>query len=269
MLRSLGFAEIVLIALLLLLLFGGRWIGRTGKAAGRSVRSPWLLAKWTWAVSTGTDEEGRRAEREFGKARAREVLDMYETASDPSKRELTERLSQQLCRTLPEETFPVTCAILASSERNAFALPGGFIFFHEGLFDEFRHDRDALAFVLAHEMQHVLLGHAREQLIRRFFLRAVTARSGGAGQLLKMVIDQGYSREDELEADRSAVALLAESGFAPSGAVRVLRAFASSGVPGWEYLSSHPPAEERIRALQEAGAFSATSSTDQPGSAAG
>jgi predicted Zn-dependent protease len=102
-------------------------------------------------------------------------------------------------------------------------------------------------------MGHVLRGHAKSQLTARTFLNAVTARLSGAGLMLRQLLNQGYSRELELEADREGARLAEAAGFDPRAAARALRRLerVSSGNAGLaEYFSSHPPLADRVQKLE-------------------
>src|SRR5262249_49318825 len=101
-----------------------------------------------------------------------------------------------------------------AAERNAFALPGGFIFVTRPLLELCEWDRDETAFVLAHEMAHVLRGHAMERVMNGWALtaagRALPLR-GLAGAFLwqqaSQLVTLAYSREQELDADSLGVQL--------------------------------------------------------------
>ena len=143
-------------------------------------------------------------------------------------------------------------SLVRASVSNAYALPGGFVFITEPLVDLCAQDPDELAFLLGHEMGHVIRGHARSQLTARTFLNAVTARLAGAGLMLRQLLNQGYSRELELEADGEGARLAVAAGFDPRAAARALQRLArgASGNAGlMEYFSSHPPLAERVRKL--------------------
>jgi predicted Zn-dependent protease len=136
---------------------------------------------------------------------------------------------------------------------NAFALPGGFVFVTEPLLDMCGADRDEIAFFLGHEIGHILRGHAKDQLTAGTFLCAVCARLPGAGPMLRQMLNKGYSRELELEADREGLRLARAAGFDPSGATRALGRLAqvSAHRPEvMEYFSSHPLVSERVAEIE-------------------
>jgi len=247
----LGFAEMVIIVLILLLLFGGRWLGGAGKTAGKRARKKYLEARWIWTAATGTEAETRSAETDLGRECARLILEQSGPAR-AGRQQNIDSIAARLCKPLDGACF--SCRAIAGPEVNAFALPGGFIFAYDGLCDALADDADALAFVLAHEMAHVLLGHPRERLKREILLRGLSPRAVGAVELLKTLVLKGYSREDELEADRRAVSLMEVAGFRRSGAARVLDMFgrrAPQEAAVLAYLGTHPTLKERRKNLED------------------
>ena len=141
----------------------------------------------------------------------------------------------------------------------AFALPGGFIFIAHSLVQLCNRNEDDVAFVLAHEMAHVIRRHAIERLNpaegRSVWSRDCRARR--AGRLgrdgSRTVGIQGlasaYSQDEEFEADELGVLLMRTAQFDPAGAIRMLQClgrFHAGGAapPGLNrYLSTHPPIE--------------------------
>ena len=247
----LGFAEMVIITVILLLLFGGRWLGGAGKTAGKSARKKYLEARWIWTTATGTDAEAQSAEAELGRECARRILEQIGPGSAQRQAHIAS-IAARLSKPLEGARF--TCYSIAGAEVNALALPGGFLFVYDGLCDALDDDTDAMAFVLAHEMAHVLLGHPRERMKREILIRGLTPRSVGVGELLKTLVLKGYSREDELEADRRAVSLMEVAGFRRSGAARVLDMFgrrAPEEPAVLAYLGTHPPIRERRKNIAD------------------
>jgi beta-barrel assembly-enhancing protease len=207
---------------------------------------------WSWA--TGSEDDALLAEREYGRECAREFAAQFSGRVAAAQQELTASVGARLAAAVqdPRRQFRFTAVPAAAA--NAFALPGGFIFITAPLIDLCRGDREEMAFFLAHEMGHILRGHAREQLTAGAFLNAITARLPGAGGMLHQALNKGYSRQLELDADREGVRLAGLAGFDREGAVRAMRRLAQaspeeSGLA--EYFASHPPFADRIRELEK------------------
>ena len=252
MLRSLGFPELILIAVVLLLLFGGRWLARAGRAAGQSARRKALEANWIWTSTTGTEEEGRRAERTFGQELAQVVLNESDDPVAAAKVTAVDGMGAELCE-VKKTAWPISYRVIPKQEFNAFALPGGFVFVCEPLFDVFREDSMQWPSYWLYETAHVLLGHPRERFVRELVLHGVAAGTARAGELIKTLIGQGFSRDEELEADREAVSLLIAAGFHKSGATRffyLLGRLTQSEPELMQVFPSHPPIEDRLKNLE-------------------
>jgi predicted Zn-dependent protease len=68
------------------------------------------------------------------------------------------------------------------------------------------------------------------------------------------LLSKGYSREDELFADRLAVRYLLRAGYDPEALVRSLEILKKESGPGgrvFEVLSTHPRMDERIKKARE------------------
>jgi beta-barrel assembly-enhancing protease len=150
---------------------------------------------------------------------------------------------------------------------NAFALPGGHVFIGKGLI-QLMESEDELAGVLGHEIEHIDNYHC----VERYQLKA---RTGALGDLLAIPValfQAGYSKEQELEADRDGVWLAVMAGYSPQGAIHMFETFdrlyrkymtpekpaspdqelsqvAIAGLQG--YFRSHPLPEERIHQVQQ------------------
>jgi putative metalloprotease len=152
---------------------------------------------------------------------------------------------------------------------NGLASADGRIFITRGFYDRFRSGQvtaEEMASVVAHEMGHVALGHARRRMIDftgqnavKMGLALVLGRLlPGLGvwiaQGLMSLLAAGLSRRDEYEADSYATALLIKAGIGTGpqkSLFRKLGAMAGQGAaqaPAW--LLTHPKTEERIRAIE-------------------
>ena len=153
---------------------------------------------------------------------------------------------------------------------NAFALPGGHVFVGEGLLTLMQSE-DALAAVLGHEVEHVDLRHCAERLQTERRLRNL----GPLGDLLDLPVEvfiAGYSKDQEMEADRNGTALAVEAGYSPLGILQLFKEFrrleneagnhsSAPATPVDEatqlstgtlqgYFSSHPPSGQRTRQVE-------------------
>ena len=97
--------------------------------------------------------------------------------------------------------------VLDSEAFNAFSHTGGFVYVTTGLLLAIGNDKDALQFVLAHEMAHVEREHTLVCLGRLDMVRLQGL--GTIEALYNLVIPLGYYDEQDLEADRMALDCLA------------------------------------------------------------
>lgn len=102
---------------------------------------------------------------------------------------------------------------------------------------------DELAFALAHEMAHVVLGHAGEP----------------HGPLIALGIGGKRSRERERAADRLGIAMVLGAGYDPAGAEALLARFSRASGPGFSL--THPSVQARLKAIREEAARIGASSS--------
>ena len=148
---------------------------------------------------------------------------------------------------------------------NASALPGGHVVVGLGLINQMKSE-DELAFVLAHEIEHIDHYHAVERVQIEAQLHKVSLDAFPALAQIPLALWQaGYSKDEEFEADREGLLLAASAGYSPRGAIDLLTRFvqldreyvihadtptgelsqlAIEGLMG--YFRSHPLASERL-----------------------
>lgn len=196
-------------------------------------------------------------EIELGRQVAAEVERALPVSRDPAMQERVRRIGRALVESMPARAYPYQFTALEVPEFNAFCLPGGFMYVYEGLLTKLPDD-DAVAFVLAHEITHAAHRHWRrmvEKMKGPALLAALATAALGAGDVADMaatLVGAQYSREQESDADTGGVRLMCSAGYDPTGAVTAAQAMADmekgSQIP--YYLRSHPPARDRVKALQ-------------------
>lgn len=192
--------------------------------------------------------------------------------SSPKVKRLLDDLVARIARAAPQPAMSYEVTLLNSPVPNAFALPNGRLYVTRGLL-ALANDTAEAGAVLAHEMSHVIARHASDraelQLRSALFTKVVadvlndsSAEKNIAAQSRLSIAS--FSRQQELEADKIGVGLLAKAKFDPYGAQRflvslgrgpVLRGIGAGDAPrgrGLDMLSSHPSTPERIAQAQSA-----------------
>ena len=189
-------------------------------------------------------------------------------------------LAQSMVRHFGERNFDYRIRVIREKSLNAFALPGGYIYFHSGTILE-SHQMDELAGVMAHEIAHSRRHHwargvrenAIPQLVSTLVGAGLTAATGEAAPL---IVAQGvnqslrlaYTRELESEADQVGTAFMVRAGYDPLGmAVFFERLVSKYGRPGTSippYLRSHPRAEVRAEDAVERAETTTIAGTEDP-----
>lgn len=137
---------------------------------------------------------------------------------------------------------------------NAFALPSGHIVITDELVNLVDND-DAVMAVLAHELGHLHERHLTRRLIQGSMIGAgATLLFGDVSSVIAniptVMLDLKYSRDAEREADDYAIAMLKKNGISVSAMIRVFEALEIKSGDHSPYLSSHPPASERIARIR-------------------
>jgi predicted Zn-dependent protease len=215
-------------------------------------------------VSAEKVDEGAKVayDQELNKARSAGKLN-----SDKQDYDRVQRISQRL---IPQtRVFRPDAAgwnwevnVQTSEDVNAYCMPGGKIMVYTGLIDEVKPTDSELAAVIGHEIAHALREHSRERLSRAYaeqmVLAGVAVATGAqestmqlASQVSAVTFTLPHSREQEAEADRIGLELMARAGYDPNAAVTLWQKMSklSSGGPP-EFLSTHPSGESRIRDLE-------------------
>ena len=164
--------------------------------------------------------------------------------------------------------YEFTFTLLADPKTiNAFALPGGPVFITEALLARLSTEGE-LAGVLGHEVGHVIARHSAEQISKQQLTQGLTGAlvlstydpndpsSQGAaqmGMLVANLVTLKYGRDDELEADRLGVRLMADAGYDPRALIAVMKVLSEAGGAGPpEFMSTHPDPGNRAQRIEAA-----------------
>ncbi len=191
--------------------------------------------------------------------------------SDPEVRDAVQAIFDRLTphSELPEAEFQFK--VIDSEVVNAFALPGGYITVFTGLLTE-ASSPEEVAGVIAHEMAHVTHRHGLRRMAHSVGLWAsVTLVLGNTDVLASIARDlftlasvNGYSQDQETDADLEGVRMLMAARIDPTGLAHFFEHLAEEhgDVPDTlAWFSTHPQHEERIAAIEAFAA--ATANTDE------
>ncbi len=196
-----------------------------------------------------------RDEVELGKQINQQILQEVRISRDPAANELVKTIGQQLVTFSDRSNIPWTFQVVDDKNINAFATMGGFVYVNTGTIAS-ADNRAQLAGVIGHEMGHITGRHALEQLKQQAIAQGIASAVGADRNILvglgtEIALRLPRSREDEFDADRRGLKTLTNAGFAPQALPAFMQKLAKGGGAMPEFLSTHPGAPERVRALNE------------------
>ena len=152
--------------------------------------------------------------------------------------------------------------VMDTPEINAWCMAGGKIMVYWGLIDKLKPTDAELAALLGHEIAHALREHTREAVSRsvgqQLVLAGLAAAAGAsqstvqiANAVAQVTYTLPHGRDQETEADRIGLELIARAGYEPRAAVTFFQKLARAAPSkGPSFLSTHPQSEARAVDLQ-------------------
>jgi predicted Zn-dependent protease len=198
--------------------------------------------------------------KEIGQEFVAQALHQFEFHTDYDTAGLVKRVGRRLVAATGADPDTYHFFVVKNPQANAFAIPGGYIFVFDGLLSRLR-DEDELAGVLGHEIGHVRHGHFfknQKQLAAADLavIAAILLGQGGAAATSFSLagaasLQLAYSRDNEREADQTAVDLLPKAGYDPRGLpdfFSILQRQERLLLPAnqYPYLATHPGLDERL-----------------------
>ena len=249
-----------------------RVIGSFGNVGGAPVGDYAASAvKGAAAVAHAAEDFTPEQEYYIGRAVGASLLTKYKPYGDAKANAYVNEVGQALAMfsDMPQTFGGYHFLILDSDEINAFAAPGGLIFITRGML-RCCAGENALAAVLAHEIGHVQNKDALRAIKRARTTEALAIiggeaikHAGGAelsrltnifadsiGDIMTTMVNNGYSRTLEYQADKTAVTILVRTGYNPSGLPDMLAEMQKKLTPGGhDFAKTHPAPGDRITEL--------------------
>ncbi len=210
-------------------------------------------------------DEARMGISEFAK-----MKQQLRVSRNPSYNAMVQQVGRRLAAVMPVPHAQWEFVVFEDPSPNAFALPGGKVGVHTGLF-QISQNEAGLAAVIGHEVAHVVARHSGERMTRGILSTGAVAVGtyilnkkadvdprvaagvlGGAAALGY----KAHSREQELEADKLGSLYMARAGYNPEESIRLWQRFSAyrqrmGQTQGFSFLSTHPVDSKRIAELQK------------------
>lgn len=205
-------------------------------------------------------------ENALGAKAYEETLAKSKLSADAATTAVLRRVGQRIAAQANHPEYQWEFNLLESPEVNAFCLPGGKVAVYTGIIP-FCHNEAGLAAVVAHEVAHAMARHGAERMSHGLVVELLatgiqagtakmnpTAQAGilqAYGVAATVGAELPFSREQEAEADRIGIELMARAGYAPTASVELWKRMAAAEKwRGPAFLSTHPATQSRIDALQ-------------------
>lgn len=192
----------------------------------------------------------------------------YIFSSDIVKADRLNAIGERLVKVSDRQDYEYHFYLLENKELNAFASPGGYVYFFTGLFDKLRSD-DAIAAVLAHEIGHCAARHIAKRfqaalganILSAIALSQVSpeaqAIASDSSSIAMNLIFSAFSRKDEYQADSLGIKYLFLAGYDPNGMIKSFEILKKEEkadfVPPW--FRTHPYIDDRIKRVKEEAAL--------------
>jgi len=201
--------------------------------------------------------------KDLGKQFLVEARKQYRFVKDQTVVDAVNQVGRRLVTAAGADPDAFHFFVVSEIQPNAFAIPGGYVFVFDGLLAKLNSEEE-LAGVLAHEIGHVTHNHffKDDTKVNALTLATIAAillsRGSGAAASIAMATTISaqlqFSRENEEEADASAILYLKRAGYDPKGMLHFFQTLLNyeriNGVEIPAYLETHPALEDRIHLVE-------------------
>ena len=200
----------------------------------------------------------------YGREAHPEVLEQFGRVEDSNLQSYFNQIGQKLAGLSHRPQLEWHFNVVDSPIVNAFALPGGYIYFTREILAYMNNEAE-LAGVMGHEIGHVTARHSVSQISKsQLFgvgLGLGSVLSPTFSQLSELaqvgvgMLSLKYGRDDERQSDELGVEYMSLGGYDPRELSKFfvvfqqMRADSNQSIPDW--LSSHPAPPDRITATRQ------------------
>ena len=205
-------------------------------------------------------------EQALGKQVSDKIRTRYGVVQDAEVHKYVGLVGLALAQNSSRPALPWTFIVLDTDGVNAFAAPGGYVFITTAAVKTAKSE-DELANLLAHEVAHVIRGHALGNIQKSRYadVSADLLQAAGTATLspeqvnqlnsllegiindtLEAMFVKGYSRDTEFEADRLGAEYAGKAGYDPTAMRRFLDTLAKQQATSeGGFYATHPSTKER------------------------
>lgn len=211
-----------------------------------------------------TDEE----ERKIGDDVSAKIRSRFGVVQDEAVTKYVTLVGTALAQQSERPKMNWTFVVLDTDGVNAFASPGGIVHITRGALGLIQNEAE-LAGVLGHEITHISHKHAVNAIKKGNAMKAASETAGSrvafldtlSSKVYEIVLENKFDRNDEMDSDKTGVALVQKLGYSPNGLAAFLTRLdeRNKDTPAQNGLfASHPDTKARIEKVTSASASGAT-----------
>ena len=208
------------------------------------------------------------AEIKFGKTISARIMGQFKEYKNEKLKRYVSLVGKSIAMNSSRDEIDFHFTVLNADFINAYSAPGGFIFITKGAIKAMR-DESELASVLAHEVAHITQKH----IVNEFKIKgnddsatasltnilgsssssAKVAFTQSVDNAVNKLINKGFKKTEELDADKVALLLLAATGYDTGSMRRYLKRVKrinKKTKSRQKNKPTHPPTTERIKSLK-------------------
>jgi len=199
-------------------------------------------------------------EIELGRQANTQIVQEFGIYDDPGLSSYVNDFCQKLAKISHRPELSYECKVMDSPVVNAFAVPGGYIYFTRGILAYLNNEAEMIT-VMGHELGHITARHSAQQYskaqlaqvglgVGMIFLDYLPAIAGDVAQLGVQMLFLKFSRDNERQSDDLGVEYASKMGYDAKQMANFFDTLdrmrpSSEGSPLPDWFSTHPNPAER------------------------